>query len=71
MRYAQRNVTENNLKHRIRPLLTKPHDNLIPLDSFGFKEFVSLSESDTQSEVGTESTSLCATHHSMLPPQIF
>ncbi|KAL6719793.1 hypothetical protein ACLMJK_001714 [Lecanora helva] len=32
MESAKRNIVRNNLKSRIRPQLTKPHDPLIPLD---------------------------------------
>ena len=35
MTYAMRNILQNNLKPRIRPLQTKPNDPLIPLDAFG------------------------------------
>ena len=34
MTYAKRNIVQNNLKSRIRPLQTKPTDPLIPLDAF-------------------------------------
>ncbi|KAI4210523.1 MAG: hypothetical protein LQ349_009472, partial [Xanthoria aureola] len=31
--YARQNILANNLKSRIRPLLTDPNDPLIPLDA--------------------------------------
>lgn len=37
MNYAKRNIVQNSLKSRIRPLKTKPNDPLIPLDAFGLK----------------------------------
>ena len=37
MNFAKRNILQNNLKSRIRPLLTKPNDPLIPLDAFGLE----------------------------------
>ena len=37
MSFAKRNILQNNLKSRIRPLLTKPNDPLIPLDAFGLE----------------------------------
>lgn len=37
MTYAKRNILQNNLKSRIRPLQTKPSDPLIPLDAFGLE----------------------------------
>ncbi|KAL8780540.1 MAG: hypothetical protein Q9213_006436 [Squamulea squamosa] len=33
--HARQNILANNLKSRIRPLLTKPEDSLIPLDALG------------------------------------
>ncbi|KAI4105235.1 MAG: hypothetical protein LQ339_003566 [Xanthoria mediterranea] len=33
--YARQNILANNLKSRIRPLLTDPNDPLIPLDALG------------------------------------
>ena len=38
MTYAKRNILQNNLKSRIRPLQTKPNDQLIPLDAFGLEK---------------------------------
>ena len=35
--YAKRNIVQNNLKSRIRPLQTKPIDPLIHLDAFGLE----------------------------------
>ncbi|KAF6232515.1 hypothetical protein HO173_009183 [Letharia columbiana] len=37
MTYAKRNILQNNLKSRIRPLQTQPNDPLVPLDAFGLK----------------------------------
>ncbi|CAD6576060.1 MAG: hypothetical protein ASARMPRED_007590 [Alectoria sarmentosa] len=37
MTYAKRNILQNNLKSRIRPLQTKPNDPLIPLAAFGLE----------------------------------
>lgn len=37
MNYAKRNIVQNSLKSRIRPLSTKPNDPLIPLDAFGLE----------------------------------
>ena len=38
MTYAKRNILQNNLQSRIRPLLTKPHDQLVPIDAFGLEK---------------------------------
>ena len=40
MAFAKRNILQNNLQSRIRPLLTKPHDPLIPLDAFKLERSV-------------------------------
>ena len=37
MTYAKRNILQNNFKSRIRPLLTKPNDQLVPIDAFGLE----------------------------------
>ena len=42
MTYAKRNILQHNLQSRIRPILTKPHDKLIPLDSLGLQRSVVL-----------------------------
>ncbi|KAI4255930.1 MAG: hypothetical protein L6R42_006484 [Xanthoria sp. 1 TBL-2021] len=38
--YARQNILANNLKSRIRPLLTKPNDPLIPLDALGLEKYI-------------------------------
>ena len=38
MTYAKRNILQNNLQSRIRPLLTKPNDQLIPIDAFSLEK---------------------------------
>lgn len=38
MTYAKRNILQNNLQSRIRPLLTKPNDQLVPIDAFGLEK---------------------------------
>lgn len=38
--YAKRNILSNDLKNRIRPLLTTSNDPLIPLDSLGLDQYV-------------------------------
>ena len=37
MTYAKRNILQNNFKSRIRPLLTKPNDQLVPIDAFNLE----------------------------------
>ncbi len=37
MDYAKRNILQNNLKSRIRPLLTKSHNSLIALDALNLE----------------------------------
>lgn len=37
--YARSNIIRNNLKPRIRPLLTKSTDSLIPLDALGLERY--------------------------------
>ena len=37
MTYAKRNILQNNLKSRIRPLLTQPNDQLVPIDAFSLE----------------------------------
>ena len=40
LEYARSNIIRNKLKPRIRPLLTKPTDSLIPLDALGLERYV-------------------------------
>ena len=37
MTYAKRNILQNNLRSRIRPLLTKPNDQLVPIDALSLE----------------------------------
>ena len=37
--YTKQNILSNNLQSRIRPLLTKPTDPLIPLDGLGIERY--------------------------------
>ena len=37
MTYAKRNILQNNFKSRVRPLLTKPNDQLVPIDAFSLE----------------------------------
>lgn len=40
MAYAKQNILRNDLKHRIRPLLTKADDALFPFEALGLDEYL-------------------------------
>ena len=69
IQFAKKNVQENGLQNRIKLLQTKPDEPLLPLDNMGIERYVLFVSRVILSDISQASTSACATHHSILPPQ--